>query len=85
MTLDEATANIDSETESIIQSSLSKMMNISTMIIVAHRLSTIQHCNKILVMQKGEIIESGNHQELLKKKGIYYNLYQLQYERREAI
>ncbi len=85
MTLDEATANIDSETEAVIQSSLSKMMNISTMIIVAHRLSTIQHCNKILVMQKGEIIESGNHQELLMKKGIYYNLYQLQYERRETL
>ncbi|MFA5421797.1 MAG: ABC transporter ATP-binding protein [Bacilli bacterium] len=85
MTLDEATANIDSETESIIQSSLAKMMNISTMIIVAHRLSTIQHCNMILVMQKGEIKESGNHQELLKKKGLYYNLYQLQYDRKEAL
>jgi ATP-binding cassette subfamily B protein len=70
MTLDEATANIDSETEAVIQNSLAKMMNISTMIIVAHRLSTIQHCNKILVMQKGEIVESGNHQALLKKKGL---------------
>lgn len=85
MTLDEATANIDSETEAVIQNSLAKMMNISTMIIVAHRLSTIQHCNKILVMQKGEIKESGNHQDLLKKKGLYYNLYQLQYERNESL
>ena len=85
MTLDEATANIDSETEAVIQNSLAKMMNISTMIIVAHRLSTIQHCNKILVMQKGEIIEAGTHQQLLKKKGLYFNLYQLQYEYREAL
>lgn len=85
MTLDEATANIDSETEAVIQNSLTKMMNISTMIIVAHRLSTIQHCNNILVMQKGEIVESGNHQELLKKKGLYFNLYQLQYERQESL
>ena len=85
MTLDEATANIDSETEADIQNSLAKMMNISTMIIVAHRLSTIQHCNKILVMQKGEIIEAGTHQQLLKKKGLYFNLYQLQYEYREAL
>lgn len=84
MTLDEATANIDSETEAIIQNSLAKMMNISTMLIVAHRLSTVQHCNKILVMQKGEIKEAGNHQELLKKKGLYYNLYQLQYDRKES-
>ncbi|NCA97124.1 MAG: ABC transporter ATP-binding protein [Bacteroidia bacterium] len=84
MTLDEATANIDSETEAIIQNSLAKMMNISTMLIVAHRLSTVQHCNKILVMQKGEIKEAGNHQELLKKKGLYYNLYQLQYDRKET-
>ncbi|MDD4005952.1 MAG: ABC transporter ATP-binding protein [Bacilli bacterium] len=85
MTLDEATANIDSETEAVIQNSLTKMMNISTMIIVAHRLSTIQHCNKIIVMQKGEIVESGNHQALLKKKGLYFNLYQLQYERQESL
>lgn len=80
MILDEATANIDSETETIIQDSLNRMMNISTMIIVAHRLSTIQHSNRIYVMQKGEIKESGSHQELLMKKGLYYNLYLLQYD-----
>lgn len=80
MILDEATANIDSETEAIIQESLAKMMNISTMLIVAHRLSTIQHSDKIIVMQKGEIKEMGNHQALLRKKGLYYNLYQLQYD-----
>ncbi|MBE0700526.1 MAG: ABC transporter ATP-binding protein [Acholeplasmataceae bacterium] len=80
MILDEATANIDSETEELIQESLEKMMNISTMLIVAHRLSTIQHSNRIIVMQLGEIKEVGNHQELLKMKGLYYNLYQLQYD-----
>lgn len=83
MILDEATANIDSETETIIQDSLNRMMNISTMIIVAHRLSTIQHSDRIYVMQKGEIKESGSHQELLIKKGLYYNLYLLQYEPKE--
>jgi ATP-binding cassette, subfamily B, multidrug efflux pump len=83
MILDEATANIDSETEELIQESLEKMMNISTMLIVAHRLSTIQHSDKILVMQAGEIKEEGTHQELLKQKGLYYNLYQLQYEEKE--
>ena len=84
MILDEATANIDSETEGLIQESLEKMMTISTMLIVAHRLSTIQHADKIIVMQKGEIKEEGNHQELLKLGGLYYNLYQLQYEEKEA-
>jgi ATP-binding cassette subfamily B protein len=80
MILDEATANIDTETEVLIQESLKKLMNVGTMIIVAHRLSTIQHADKIIVMQKGRIIEEGNHQELLKQRGHYYNLYQLQYE-----
>lgn len=80
MILDEATANIDSETEELIQESLKKLMNISTMLVVAHRLSTIQHSSKIIVMQQGEIVEEGSHQELLKQKGIYHSLYQLQYE-----
>ena len=83
MILDEATANIDSETEELIQASMEKMMNISTMLIVAHRLSTIQHSDKIIVMQKGEIKEEGSHQALLKLKGLYYNLYQLQYDEKE--
>lgn len=80
MILDEATANIDAETELLIQDSLEKMMNIGTMIVVAHRLSTIQHANNIIVLQKGVIIEQGTHQELLKQKGHYYKLYQLQYQ-----
>jgi ATP-binding cassette subfamily B multidrug efflux pump len=81
MMLDEATSNIDSESEEIIQKSLEKMMNISTMIIVAHRLSTIQHADKILVLNNGKIIERGNHQELLKNRGSYYNLYKIQYDK----
>ena len=59
------------------------MMNIGTMLIVAHRLSTIQHADNIICLQKGKIIEQGNHQELLKKHGYYYNLYRLQYEDQE--
>ena len=80
MILDEATANIDSETEELIQKSLHKMMSVNTMLVVAHRLSTIQHSDKIIVMSKGRIIEMGSHQDLLKNKGHYYNLYELQYE-----
>lgn len=81
MILDEATANIDTETEVLIQDSLEKMKTIGTMIIVAHRLSTIQHANNIIVLSHGCIVEQGNHQELLKNKGKYYKLYQLQYHK----
>lgn len=76
--LDEATANIDTETEQLIQRSLEKMMNIGTMLIVAHRLSTVQHADKIIVLSHGEIIEEGTHFELLRKQGSYYQLYTLQ-------
>lgn len=78
--LDEATANIDTETEILIQESLEKMKNIGTMLVVAHRLSTIQHADNIIVLQNGEVIEQGNHQELLREKGYYFKLYQLQFE-----
>ena len=81
MILDEATANIDTETELLIQDSLEKMMNIGTMLIVAHRLSTIQHADKIIVLSHGEIIEEGNHAELLRKKGRYHSLYMMQFEK----
>nr|MCR5006284.1 ATP-binding cassette domain-containing protein [Clostridiales bacterium] len=84
MILDEATANIDTETEQLIQNSLEKMMNIGTMLIVAHRLSTIQHADKIIVIDHGEIVEMGDHFELLEKRGAYYELYKLQYQEDEA-
>ena len=79
MILDEATANIDTETELLIQDSLEKMKNIGTMLIVAHRLSTIQHSDNIILLSHGKILEQGSHQELLKQKGRYYQLYTLQY------
>ena len=76
--LDEATANIDTETEQWIQEALETLMTGRTTIMVAHRLSTIQHADKIIVMHKGKIRESGTHQELLDQDGIYRKLYQLQ-------
>ena len=85
MILDEATANIDTETEILIQDSLEKMMNIGTMLIVAHRLSTIQHADKIIVLAHGEIREEGTHAELLEKKGRYYRLYMLQDEKNRVL
>ncbi len=78
--LDEATANIDTETEVLIQQSLEKMKSIGTMLVVAHRLSTIQHADQIIVLQNGQIVEKGDHQQLLKNRGYYYKLYQLQFE-----
>jgi ATP-binding cassette subfamily B protein len=83
MILDEATANIDTETEILIQDSLEKMMNIGTMLIVAHRLSTIQHADNIIMLDHGEIIEQGTHNELLLQRGKYYNLYSLQYSKEQ--
>lgn len=83
MILDEATANIDTETELLIQNSLEKMMNKGTMLIVAHRLSTVQKADKIIVLSHGEILEQGNHFSLLDKKGKYYELYMLQYEKQK--
>jgi ATP-binding cassette subfamily B protein len=78
LVLDEATANIDTETESLITKALEKLMEGRTTIMVAHRLSTIQHADKIIVMHKGRIKEEGNHQELLAQDGLYKKLYQLQ-------
>jgi len=79
MILDEATANIDTETELLIQDSMEKMKNIGTMLVVAHRLSTIQHADNIIVLSHGKITEQGNHRELLAAHGKYYRLYTLQY------
>ena len=83
MILDEATANIDTETEVLIQDSLEKMKNIGTMLIVAHRLSTIQHADNIILLSHGEIMEQGTHQELLHLKGRYYQLYTLQFRKQQ--
>ena len=77
--LDEATANIDTETEKLIQESLEKMKSIGTMLVVAHRLSTIQNADQIIVLQNGEVIETGTHQSLLRQKGYYHKLYLLQF------
>ncbi len=85
MILDEATANIDTETELLIQDSLEKMMNIGTMLMVAHRLSTIQHADNIIVLSHGVIIEQGNHASLLEQKGRYYELYKMQFEKQKLL
>ena len=85
MILDEATANIDTETEQLIQDSLEKMMNIGTMLMVAHRLSTIQHADNIIVLSHGRIIEQGNHASLLEQKGRYYDLYRMQFEKERLL
>ncbi len=85
MILDEATANIDTETELLIQDSLEKMKNIGTMLIVAHRLSTIQHADQIIVLSHGEILEQGTHQELLALKGRYFQLYTFQFNKEKLL
>ena len=77
MILDEATANIDTETEVLIQDSLEKMMNIGTMLMVAHRLSTIRHADNIIVLSHGEIVEQGNHDQLVALGGRYFELHKL--------
>ena len=77
--LDEATANIDTETEILVQEGIKTLMKGRTSIVIAHRLSTIRDCDKIFVLSKGKIIESGTHDELLKKHGNYYKLYSAQY------
>ena len=83
--LDEATANIDTETELLIQDSLEKIKNIGTMLIVAHRLSTIQHADNIIVLSNGQIMEQGDHQSLLHQHGMYYQLYTLQFSKEQLM
>ena len=82
LVLDEATANVDTETEELIQDALEKLMQGRTSIIIAHRLSTIQDADRIMVMRKGKLIESGSHFELLEQDGYYRKLYELQYQER---
>jgi len=80
LVLDEATANVDTETEALIQDALEKLMQGRTSIIIAHRLSTIQNVDRIMVMKKGQLLEQGNHFELLQQGGYYRRLYELQYQ-----
>lgn len=80
LVLDEATANIDTETEILIQRALTEIMRGRTTLVVAHRLSTVQHCDRIIVLHKGRVREMGSHQDLLRQGGLYYDLYRLQYK-----
>jgi ATP-binding cassette subfamily B protein len=82
--LDEATSSVDTETEFRVRDALARMVRGRTSIVIAHRLSTIQRADRILVMHKGKLRESGTHQELLALRGIYWKLYQLQYRDQEA-
>ncbi len=84
LVLDEATSSVDTETEQLIQHAIEKLLTGRTAIVIAHRLSTIQNADNIIVLHKGEIKETGTHQELLAKRGIYYKLYQLQYKEQEV-
>lgn len=83
LVLDEATSSIDTETEVLIQDALEKLMSGRTSIVIAHRLSTVQHADQIIVLHKGQVQEMGTHQELLQRGAIYYKLYQLQYKDQE--
>lgn len=77
--LDEATSSLDTESERLVQDAINNMMQNRTSIVIAHRLSTIRHADEIIVLQKGEIVERGNHEELMKKQGYYHRLVQMQY------
>jgi ATP-binding cassette subfamily B protein len=77
--LDEATSSIDTETEQLIQQAIERVMRDRTSIVVAHRLSTIQRADQIIVLHHGQIREQGTHQELLGQRGLYWKLYKLQY------
>jgi len=83
--LDEATSSVDPETEHMIREGLKRLLENRTSLVIAHRLSTIQNASKIIVMHKGRVREVGSHQELLRLKGIYFKLYQLQYKDQELL
>ena len=82
--LDEATSSIDTESEMLIQHAIDKLISGRTSIVIAHRLSTIRKANTILVLDKGEIKESGSHDELLARQGLYYQLHKMQFEKEEG-
>jgi ATP-binding cassette subfamily B protein len=81
--LDEATSSVDTHTEVLIREALERLLENRTSLVIAHRLSTVQKADRIVVMHKGRVREAGNHQELLARRGIYYRLYQLQYKDQE--
>ena len=83
--LDEATSSIDTRTESIVQKGMDNLMKGRTNFVIAHRLSTIKDADLIAVVEHGEIIERGNHEQLMAKKGFYYNLYTNQFDQNEAV
>ena len=78
--LDEATSSVDTETEELIQAAIEKLMKGRTAVVIAHRLSTIQKADKIIVVDKGQLMEQGTHEELLQHEGAYANLYRMQYK-----
>ncbi|GMW02845.1 MAG: ABC transporter ATP-binding protein [Candidatus Hydrogenedentota bacterium] len=84
LVLDEATSNVDTATEALIQDAIIKLMEGRTSLVIAHRLSTVQHCDRIIVMHHGEIRESGTHRELLAQRGLYWTLYRLQYKDQDS-
>lgn len=81
MILDEATSSVDTRTEEYIQKAMDKLTENKTSFVIAHRLSTIKNASLILVMNNGDVIESGNHEELMKKNGFYANLYNSQFDK----